>query len=245
MIIKRFAEVNKGTAEAEIRLRASGLAIQWNQDAQIYHEMHRGRSLKAQGDRSLSANAMLIAIGGDECEQGSRRASRESRRSMDAVRRSLERTRKSLGRRSSDECPKSPESEERLSQVPLRAPQIYYLLVSPLLPPISNLATMFTKLTASRFEKDLLNDSTPVDVAERLSSCGTLAIYGGKDLFTSQKKLRAWSEALSAKPNSRFRFDEVPSAGHFWREEGVEAEMRSKIRRWLEQIRTLSDSDNS
>ena len=243
VILQRFTEVQKGTAEAEIRLRAASLAAQWNQDAQFHHEIRRGRSLKAQGDRSLSASTLSVAVGGDESVPGSRRPSRESRGSLDVVRRSFERTRKSLGRRLSHECPLSFECEARLTSIAPRAPQVYYLLISPLLPPVSSFATMFSKLSTSRSHKGPLNEPAPHGQYDRLTSCGTLAIYGGKDFFTSQKKLRAWSEALRSKSNSRFDFHEVSIAGHFWREEGHEAELRRTIRDWLEQIRASSDSD--
>ena len=243
VILQRFTEVQKGTAEAEIRLRAASLAAQWNQDAQLRHEIRRGRSLTAQGDRSPSANALSVTVGGDESEPGSRRPSQESRHSMDVVRRSFERTRKSLGRRPSHECPLSSECEDRLTSTAPKAPQAYYLLISPLLPPVSSFATMFSKLSASRSHKGPLNEPTPLEQCDRLTSCGTLAIYGGKDFFTSQKKLRAWSEALRSKSNSRFDFHEVSTAGHFWREEGHEAELRHAIRDWLEQIRASSGSD--
>jgi pimeloyl-ACP methyl ester carboxylesterase len=244
-ILKRFADVQQGTAEAEIRLRASGLAAQWNRDAQLRQEIHRERSLRAHGDLSLPANSMSTVVGGEEYEAGSRIPSRDSRRSMSAVRRSFERKRKGLGKHPSNDRRVSLESEERLSPTPLQAPKVYYLLVSPLLPPISNLATMFTRLAASRFQEGLLSDSSTHDVTEHLHSCETLAIYGSKDLFTSRKKLRAWSEALSARPDSRFRFHEVLNAGHFWREEGVEAEMRNTIRQWLELLRELPKPDPS
>jgi len=244
-ILKRFADAQKGTAEAEIRLRASDLAAQWNQDAQLHQEIHRGRSLRAHGDLSLPANSMSTVVGGEECEPGSRRPSRESRRSMSAVRRSFERTRKGLGKYSSNECRVSLESEGRLSSTPLQTPQVCYLLISPRLPPISSLATMFTRLPAPRFRQGLLNDSPTHDVREILHRCETLAIYGSKDLFTSRKKLRAWSEALSARPDSRFHFHEVLNAGHFWRQEGVEAEMRRTIRQWLELLRELPEPDPS
>ncbi len=239
-ILKRFANAQQGKAEAEIRLRASGLAAQWNRDAELRQEIHRGRSLRANGDLSPPAHSMSTVVGGEESEEGSRRASRESRRSMSALRRSFERTRKGPGNHSSNEPRASFESEERLTSIPVQAPQVNYLLVSPLLPPISDLATMFTRLAASRLREGLLNDSSTHNITEGLHSCETLAIYGSKDVFTSRKKLRAWSEAMSARPNSRFHFHEVLNAGHFWREEGVEAELKKTIRQWLEQLHALS-----
>lgn len=243
-ILERFADAQQGTAESEIRLRASGLAARWNHDAQLYQEIHRGRSFTAHGDLS-PANSMSTIVGGEESDPGSRRPSREPRRSMSTVRRSFERTRQGLGKHFSNERRVSTESEERLSSTPLQAPEVYHLLISPLLPPVSNLATMFTRLTASPFREGLLKDSLTYDGTENLHSCETLAIYGSKDLFTSRKKLRAWSEALSARPNSRFQFHEVLNAGHFWREEGVVAEIKNTICAWLELLRELPEPEPS
>lgn len=246
-VLKRFENAQQGTAEAEIGLRSSSLAAEWNRDVQLRQEqeIQRGRSLRTHADLILPANSMSTVVGGEESEAGSRRASQESRRSMSTIRRSFERTRKGLRKTLSNERRPSIESEERLPPIPLQAPQVYYLLVSPLLPPTSSLATMFTRLTASRFKEGLLNHSSTHDTAERLYSCQTLAIYGSKDIFNSRKKLRAWSEALSARPNSRFHFHEVLNAGHFWREEGVEEEMRNTIRQWLETLRALPKPNSS
>ena len=236
MIMQRFSKVKRGTAEDEIRSRASDLAAQWSRGAQIQHERHRERCLKTYEDQISPGSPEFVAVGGDDCESRSRRSSREPRRSIDAIRRSFERTRKSLSRRPSEGSLISSEVETTVSSNSLQAPEVYYLLISPLLPPVSGLVTMFSKLSASWFRKGPLNSTLP-DLGDRLSSFETLAIYGGNDFFTSHKKLRAWSEALSSRPNSHFCYHEVPRAGHLWLEEGVEAEMRQALRQWLEQVR--------
>ncbi|OAA73674.1 X-Pro dipeptidyl-peptidase-like domain protein [Cordyceps fumosorosea ARSEF 2679] len=49
----------------------------------------------------------------------------------------------------------------------------------------------------------------------------TLAVRGGADAFVLPYKGREWSARLAGAPRSRFRGVEVPTAGHFWAEEGV------------------------
>lgn len=80
------------------------------------------------------------------------------------------------------------------------------------------------------FSKHLSRDE------DKLVKYPTIAIYGGEDFFTSQKKLRGWAEGLKAKPGSQFSFHEVAQAGHSWREKGSDSQMRSAIRQWLEDI---------
>ncbi|KMU78989.1 hypothetical protein CIHG_04556 [Coccidioides immitis H538.4] len=110
-------------------------------------------------------------------------------------------------------------------------PDVHYLLVSPILPPVSLFVTM-------SFFASHKNLSTTVDGSsitgllpeEALTSHRSLAIYGDSDFFTSIKKLRDWSRELSSKPNSSFEFLEIRGAGHFWRENGVEFLLKSAIR---------------
>ena len=228
-ILERFAHVSQGTAEAEIRLRASSLAMQWNRDAQMHCEINRGRSLKAPGTPGSPPSSMALAMGGEESEPGARRSSRDSRRSLDVVRRSLERSHIHIGRRISGEVAALVETAQPLSPVRLKPPRICYLLVSPLLPPISSLATFFSHGSKSR--------SIETDIAQTLADHPTLAVYGDRDFFTSQKKLRVWALAVQQRLSSLFRFHEVPGAGHFWREREAEKEMRRLVREWVEGLK--------
>ena len=229
-ILERFAHVSQGSAEAEIRLRASSLAIQWNRDAQMHCELNRGRSLKAPSAHGSSPSSIALAMGGEESEPGARRSSRDSRRSLDVVRRSLERSHIHIGRRSSGEgVPTLVETAQPPSLVQLKSPRICFLLVSPLLPPISSLATFFSNSSRSR--------SIETDIDQTLSNHPTLAIYGNRDFFTSQKKLRVWALAVQQKPSSLFRFHEVPGVGHFWREDDAEEELRRHVRKWVEGLK--------
>lgn len=224
-ILQRFEKVCKGTAEAEIRLRAISLSAQWNKDAWCYREARHARKSGSHEKLRTSARAMGIAIGGDESDPGTRRTSHEGRRSMDAVRRSMDQSRMKLGLRQhshSSEMSERAVIEESLAPVKVLSPQTHYLLISPLLPPISMFATMFSKRHPSHEGQLVRNPS--------------FAIFGEDDFFTSRRKLRRWTEGLKAKPDSRFHCHEVPGAGHFWREEGSDRQMRRAIKRWLQDV---------
>lgn len=247
-IVQLFASVPQGSAEAEIRLRALHLSTQWNKDARLMKEARRGRSLQIA--ESIQDPSHSITMGGDESEPGTRRPSRESRRSLDHIRRSIDHSRKRLGtrQRSSTEIIRSPRLEESTGSEEITMPTTYYLLISPLLPPISMFATIFTKPKPNGLDHPAASEDRPVanlHVKENLTSFTTLAIYGDKDFFTSQKKLRKWAEHLAGVPESRFRFREIVGAGHFWHEQGVEGQMRSAIRDWTRDILTAPGNDYS
>lgn len=225
-ILEKFTNIAKGSVEAEIRLRAQSLSTQWNKEAR--------ESRMCQG---LRANHKL---GGEETEPGSRRTSRESRRSLDVIRRSVDRSRKLKLR---TQCPQVETlNEAHLDFTKIPEPQTCYLLISPLLPPISLLLTMFSKLSGSSPFKDDAGSSqskrkTSSTMGEQLANHPTLAIYGDSDLFTSRKNLRKWAEGFSERPNSMFRFREIGGAGHFWQEQGVDAKMRASLSEWLQSCR--------
>ena len=234
-ILSLFATVSKGTAEAEIRLRAMHLSNQWNAEAQ-QHSRRGRRSAQS----TLRASPHSAVFGGEESEPGTRRASRESRRSMDIVRRSMDRSRTKLGIRRSSSGFESPPSEVKVGQIDLDPPSTHYLLISPLLPPVSMFATMFSKAGGFRNEGVHQTNSATTTAAscaeDKFQKHPTLAIYGDKDLFTSHKKLRKWAERLMAHGDSRFTCREIKGAGHFWHEEGVDGQLRGCIRGWVVDI---------
>lgn len=105
--------------------------------------------------------------------------------------------------------------------------ETYYLLVSPLLPPISSLLAPFT-----------LKSWWPLsrEAPRHLHEHATLAIYGTKDVFTSTDKLRRWAGELQNKPRSRYTYVAVEGAGHFWREPEECRVMQQAIEHWLKTI---------
>ena len=223
-ILKCFTQVNKATAQAEIRLRAVSLATQWNRDAVLYHEAQLARKKTSCERLRASAHAMAVAVGGEESEPGSRRTSHEGRKSLDAVRRSVERSRRKLLRQHSSEVCEDTLVVESLARVDIATPQTHYLLISLLQPPISMFVTMFSNWhSGSLAQREAKFLDHP-----------TLVIYGDKDVFASQRRLRRWAESMKSKPNALFQFHEISGAGHFWREEGVGKQMRGYIKEWIQ-----------
>lgn len=67
-ILKRFETVVKGSAEAEIRLRAGSLSAQWNKESKYYHEAQVARKAGSQEKLRVSGRAMAVVMGGDESD---------------------------------------------------------------------------------------------------------------------------------------------------------------------------------
>lgn len=233
-ILEKFTNIANGSVEAEIRLRAQSLSTQWNKEV---HESRMGQGLRA--NHKLGGPSRL-SFGGEETEPGSTRTSRESRRSLDVIRRSVDRSRKLILRTQCAQVETSNEAHFGFTKIP--EPQTCYLLISPLLPPISSLLTMFSRLSGPFSSKGDARSSqskhkTSSTTEEQLVNHPTLAIYGDSDLFTSRKNLRKWAEGLSERPSSMFRYREIDGAGHFWQEQGVDAKMRASLREWLQSCR--------
>ncbi|KAF3480903.1 uncharacterized protein GIQ15_06250 [Arthroderma uncinatum] len=111
---------------------------------------------------------------------------------------------------------------------------ISYLLVSPILPPISlftatALLTSTSKLTTT-IQGKLLQGS---DLHTKASEHRTLALYGDRDGFTSSKRSNDLCEELKKLEHSRFGSVLVEGAGHFWHEDEAEVQMRNAIRNWI------------
>ena len=226
-ILCRFGTAVKGSAGSEIRLRAASLAAQCHKDARLYLEAQRAKRSVSHEKLKVSTHSLAVAMSGDESEPGSRRPSQESRRSLEAVRRSMDRSRRKLGFRQqshSSDLPDCAVVEESLEPVNFPLPRTSYLLVSPVLPPISVFLTMFSGSRSSKSRDHL----------DKFIRNPTLTVYGDKDFFTSWKKLRKWAEDLKTCSGSRFQFHEVSGAGHFWHEDGADNQMRKCIRDWVQ-----------
>ncbi|KAI9893675.1 MAG: hypothetical protein M1814_005890 [Vezdaea aestivalis] len=191
-ILAKFVSPQKGSAETEICLRAASLANEQNQE---FESARRSHSIGKADDFHP------LKLGGEESEPGTRRRSRDSRRSLDRLKRSLDisRTFSRHHKNGSDDAVDV--HQEVGNSIP--EPFCVYLLVSPLLPPISSLATFFSSSDNQAKSKSEVNE------VDKLCSCPTLAIFGGKDMFTSPKKLHKWSDALQAISSSKFRSKEI------------------------------------
>ncbi|WEW59235.1 hypothetical protein PRK78_004704 [Emydomyces testavorans] len=141
----------------------------------------------------------------------------------------------SLRTRNCQPSTQKPESNGRKEKsLQLSPPSVLYLLVSPILPPVSLLVTMsfVTSQNALSTTADGLR-VTGLEPEEALTNHHSLAVYGSRDAFTSAKRLQNWSGKLSSKPGSLFQSVEVQRAGHFWREAETESLMREAIREFI------------
>ncbi|KAI4153497.1 MAG: hypothetical protein LQ340_002285 [Diploschistes diacapsis] len=225
-IIAIFTQPVKGSAAAEIRLRALHLSKEWSIEAR--RSRLRERTLAVED--SLEGSA----YGGDEYAPSTRRTSREFRRSLDVVRKGVEVSKAHLHLRkgSSEEMSRSAVSEEQLESLCIPRPNIGRLLISPVLPPVSSFLTMFGKQwrpLGSSSSVSLPNTAAKVQSDRNR----TFAVFGDNDFFTSSKKLQKWATSLANPLDSGFSYKEVAGAGHFWQEQGAKTELERSIVSWL------------
>jgi pimeloyl-ACP methyl ester carboxylesterase len=236
-----------GSSLGEIKARA----IKAGRDISAYFDMlkngslGRGRSsLRAPGG-DLSPTKRGVAMGGYDSEAASRRISRESSRKSldgDTVRRSLDRARQRIrGRVSSEQHTRMPDASpivdeadyESPSHEPAR-PQTAYLLISPVLPPMTTLITMFSRPNFEHRDpntgRTIKDHSSKDDKFLKHPAC---IIYGDKDVFTSSRRVHKWAEELHNQARSTFTSYGVEGAGHFWIEDGAVGQLQSCLDQWL------------
>jgi pimeloyl-ACP methyl ester carboxylesterase len=118
-----------------------------------------------------------------------------------------------------------------------------YLLISPLLPPVSSFLIGFGqggKNSLTGWTKGLVGmggqglDGVVEEGRKGIDELGTkvLAIYGDGDTFTSVKKYRKWKERMGGVSKS-WKGVEIEGAGHFWHENGVIEELEEAVMSWV------------
>lgn len=284
-ILNRFKSAENGTAATEIFLRARTLATQHRKT--IATRLQRGRrpSSTSPSNPAHWRNPSHVILGGEESDLASsrRRHSRgDSRGSCEAIR-ELPRTIKSRMHRprsgqfhlrtSSDREQEqqhntiSSEPQKQLHQQQLQQQQqrepisIRYLLISPVLIPLSTTLVPpgipFISATATTG-----GGSTSLETEEKSTAAGvfslqypTLIAFGSSDTFTSSKKLCQWAERLAKDSavvaavattattnttattphpvDAKVEWTQIDGAGHFWREGGVMRELQGNIREWV------------
>jgi pimeloyl-ACP methyl ester carboxylesterase len=233
-VMRLFPRAAAGSAESEIQLRASHLSSGTLKELEARQERHHARqSLRLPASQSNIGSPQLspsVMVGGFESEAAERRIDR--RRSLD-VRKSLDRVREKIHVRPHRLPDENKESEaDRQGDVKLNIlrPQISYLLISPVLPPVATFATFFSTLSfkGQQTESHVSRKNSNLEVAR----CPSLAVYGSRDPFTAVKKLRTWAREVSMVPGSVFQYHEVEGAGHFWRETDVLEQMKQHIKEW-------------
>ncbi|KAF2275043.1 uncharacterized protein EI97DRAFT_85844 [Westerdykella ornata] len=213
-------------------------------------EQERGREAIAK-THAHDRNRLCVTMGGEETAPEVRRSSREIRRSIEG-RRSLELGSRlrglSFGRKGlhdarkgieveggeeddgagpdPSETQQSASSSKNTTSIPTPS-HIYYLLISPLTPPLSYF--LAPGLHSLPFWPR--RDNGKSHRAESLMQHDSLVLFGDQDVFSSAKRIRAWVERLR-EGGGKVEAVEVNGAGHFWVGEQVEAALRGEIRRW-------------
>ncbi|KAI5274953.1 hypothetical protein E4T47_02062 [Aureobasidium subglaciale] len=239
-ILATFRQTHNSHSISEILLRAKELALQTNLSFSDQTEA-RGR-LPDQPPRRRhlrqSSSQHSIVYGGSDSPSPADRHSTDhmSARLKHAMHRSHNHSRPSMPNSplGSSEGSTSQGTETVLESLPRVL--THYLLISPLLPPISNLLSLSTS--------NLLFWRHADNKGDGLTRHPTLVIYGTKDMFTSSYKLDAWCkkmdglslQAAGVKGKSPFRCKKIEGAGHFWREHGVEAQLTNSLRGWVHEV---------
>ena len=237
VVLSILQHATEGSAEYEIRNRAHELGQAFLGYCGAQHQ--RGRnSLKALPGDILSPSG--ATFGGYESPTAAHKISREvSRRSIDRerVRQSVDKVRRRLSSRGNSNGSNSSSSAEAV-EIPQVMPKLVYLLISPLLGPVSGFATLFLKLKFERRDmtSTAAKDTTITDTDSMLSANPSFVVFGTDDHFTSSRKVKEWCESLKAKPGSMMDFREIHDAGHFWHDPELEAQMTSAVSGWLAKI---------
>jgi len=125
------------------------------------------------------------------------------------------------------ECQRNYQGRNDIELLHVNGWETFILLVSPLLPP----ATIFVAtLSWSRFHIPSVRDQ------QLLTQNHTLALFGDHDNFTSSTKLQKWAQRLANDESSRFHYETITRADHFWRSELLTAALQAKIEQWVRRV---------
>ncbi|KAF2751995.1 hypothetical protein M011DRAFT_454850 [Sporormia fimetaria CBS 119925] len=216
-MLQPFFSAPPGSAMEEIVTRARTLSHQTNAE-------YFTQSLARKDERcGRHENILSVVMGGEETSPDQRRSSREVTHSTEGRRsselrsalRSMSHTKRNLET--------TPTSNPTPGERHIRMPRVRYLLISPLTGPLSFLAA--PGLGPGFWPRAL--ESTQL-----LGKYPSLVLYGERDSFSSASKLRAWATQLSGQPDSQLCHRDIPDAGHFWCEHGVEGQLRASLREW-------------
>lgn len=242
-MMQRFETAAEGTASSEIMLRATTLATETIHGFEIHSKptSPRGRQLKpedATTSPSRRTGASSITVGGEETDPSMRRRSRDSRRSTDFMRKSLDkvhvrkrRTSKSIQKKDENSS-SAPSTSTSSGDVATSTPSTRYLIISPVVLPFTNSLCPPgpPSIGLSRFGRQTNSSSSG---GSQFLSNPTLAVFGSKDVFTSSKRLRSWAEKQSKSSRSRFEWEDIEGAGHFWSEEDAMERLQTRIESWV------------
>ncbi|KAH6645246.1 hypothetical protein BKA67DRAFT_584630 [Truncatella angustata] len=226
------------SAAADIRLRAQHLAEQQTRLATGPASPRRSMGLRVGGDEDVSRRSH------DFTRTHSPDHEDKIRRGVKDLLARTKRVQRKHGHKHDEQAEEHIHQEECMVRVDDLEPyRSAYLLVSPPIGYLTNLATMsFPSPFASWHKKGGRSghgaSSPPQDGAAdtrvephdlKLVHNPTLAIYGDQDGFLMPRKLREWTTRLKAQDGSLFHDIEVAGAGHFWAEEGVVSRLRAAV----------------
>ncbi len=261
-----FKEAKPGSAECEIRARARDLG----KDIKAYFAMSssvmtqtvpegkepdqttRDKDTRLKSPNHSRSESRIVTMGGYESDAAGHRSSRERpRRSGDGDRakEGIERIRRKVSHREHrvqhlPTTPSTPMGKPQAVSVDLAPilPSIAYLLVSPLLSTVAGFTTMFSKL---KFTPRMGGTGpAPAEEFHELTTHPCHCLYGSKDVFTSDRKLRGWTEELSAQPGSQFVANRAET-GHFWQEPEAVVQLRHGIAEWVKGLALRSDKEGT
>ncbi|OAX84604.1 hypothetical protein ACJ72_01031 [Emergomyces africanus] len=233
-VLRLFASPTAGSTTGDILHQAETLSTLWNLEAKSELSPQTS-TLRSSGDAHRKSTQFV--------SMGSSAESSGKKSSMDrgaTIKHSIERSRNRLRARflrvhGSENRAISANSSSSVNEIAchMLTPTVSFLLISPVIPPITNFMTL--SLFGSRINLDVTLAGmrvTSIPPEEQLTTHRTLAVYGSHDMFASAKRLRKWATGLTNMRGLMFEFVEIDTAGHFWLEEGTEAQLRTVVREW-------------
>jgi pimeloyl-ACP methyl ester carboxylesterase len=225
-----FESSKRSASAVAILDRALTLSTRWRERLLI--ELEDGKPARSQHKKKLSLDhSMPHTVGGDE---------RSPSRKREHLIRDIPQLMKHTIRRHSNPSRMKAAADSESAQANARKHTTFeihvrYLLVSPVLVPLS---TFLPPLgLPSLFALLGLHDRTTDDKSADFMSLttSTLVLFGTEDNFTSAKKLQQWAEKLEQRADGRLQWFALDGAGHFWREPGAIAALKTKISLWASQ----------
>lgn len=238
IVLRLFAAPVAGSSSAEILQQAEDLSTLWNLEArsELSSQTPTLKSTSTSGGDGKSS--WCVSMGSSTGLSGKK----SSMERAAAIRQSIKLSRKRLRARFlgghgledqvTDASANVANGVKEIARNML-TPTVSFLLVSPVIPPITNFMTLSlfgSQINLGVTLEGMLVKSIPPE--EQLTTHRTLAVFGNNDLFASAKRLRKWALDLRKILGSMFEFVEIDRAGHFWLEEGTEAQMRTAVREW-------------
>jgi hypothetical protein len=263
-----FKETKPGSAEGEIRARARDLG----RDIKAYFAMSSSvmnmtvtegkeadqttpdKDKRLKSPNHSRSESRIVTMGGYESDAAGHRSSRDrSRRSVDGDRakEGIERIRRKISHREhrGQHPPTTPSTTmgepQALSadSAPI-LPSIAYLLVSPLLSTVAGFTTMFSRLRFTLKMGGTGPAPAPAEEFHELTTHPCYCLYGNKDVFTSDRKLRRWTEELSGQAGSQFVANRAET-GHFWQEHDAVLQLRQGIAEWIKGLALRRDEEGT